>query len=343
MANNSAVNGGGILLCASSVIYLSPDVQVFVQNNTAHKFGGGIYAEFQCSEASPVCFYQINGTGHYSENKTVHLVHNVAKAGDAVYGGAIDSCFFFTNDARQESQQSMELFEKLFNITPAHNTSVITSNPYKVCFCSSEGHFTPHSCNEKLTYPHSLYPGDTISVPAVVVGQRYGIALGIVVAKLQQKHGIDHRLGHLQSSQIINSSRSCITLKYTIFTNIIELDSSGGDETIVLSVENAGFSEVTEVEFIPSSITVPILPCPYGFEMKRGECGCLHILTENLRNITCHISHVAIRREGSVMWWLGYDAKQNSLIFSLFCPFDFCISESTNINITNSSEEVCFQ
>ena len=57
IANNTAYNGGGVLLCANSIIFLSLHVSVTIEENLASNFGGGIYAEFECSQAVPPCFY----------------------------------------------------------------------------------------------------------------------------------------------------------------------------------------------------------------------------------------------------------------------------------------------
>ena len=86
IANNTAYNGGGVLLCANSIIFLSLHVSVTIEENLASNFGGGIYAEFECSQAVPPCFY-----GTETNETSVFLVNNnSSRAGDALYGGSID-------------------------------------------------------------------------------------------------------------------------------------------------------------------------------------------------------------------------------------------------------------
>ena len=89
IAKNTAYNGGGVLLCANSIIFLSLHVSVTIEENLASNFGGGIYAEFECSQAVPPCFY-----GTETNETSVFLVNNNAsRVGDALYGGSIDSCY----------------------------------------------------------------------------------------------------------------------------------------------------------------------------------------------------------------------------------------------------------
>ena len=328
IVKNSDYNGGGIVLCANSIMYLSPDVNVTIERNHAHNYGGGIYAEFECSEVVPPCIYQFN----YTENITsplVHLTKNTAKnAGSAVYGGSIDFCFLFLFDKDTVNQSSR--FNKLFKFVPLGKTSMISSNPYRVCFCHLGVHHPCNSthinpCNSTYNYSKPIYAGSTITVRAVVVGQRNGTAPGVVVAKLKHRDGVHHELGHLQDSQIVKS-KQITKLKYTISTNI-----GKGCEKIMLSVENADSRDVTEDERVQSSINVTIKMCPDGFHLSnRNICDCLPRLKEYLTNITCDIQNVTIKRDGNTNWWLGYKN------YSDFCPFDFCTTNTVYIQVTKN-------
>ena len=329
ICNNTAHNGGGMLLCASSVMKVSPNAHIVIESNYAFSFGGGIYAEFECAEAYPPCFYQAdNSTAVF---QAVHLVNNTAEqAGNTLYGGAIDGCYIYedeTNNNTSNELKSTALFAHLFKISPRNN-STISSNPYKVCFCNPERNYVHTECKQELNYTPHTYPGGTINLSAFVVGQRNGTVPGVVVAKLS---GGNLTLGHLQKSQIINSTE-CTPLNYTVTGNISD---ENPDEKILLSVENADFRDVPGPRHNQSLIRFKIQPCPHGFQLINGKCDCLKILSENLKNISCDISNVAITREGSVSWWLGYDDRDDNLTFSQFCPFDFCTTKSKNLQLKN--------
>ena len=127
--NNTGFNGGGLLLCENSVIFLTTNVQVHIKHNQAQNFGGGIYAEFECSQDIASCFY-----GTKTKEKSVFLVDNTAtRAGDAVYGGAIDHCFTASNSLMRNSTVRVQ-FDELFNVTPSNSMSAITSDPFSSLF-----------------------------------------------------------------------------------------------------------------------------------------------------------------------------------------------------------------
>ena len=129
IAKNTAYNGGGVLLCANSIIFLSLHVSVTIEENLASNFGGGIYAEFECSQAVPPCFY--------GNETSVFLVNNNAsRAGDALYGGSIDSCYTYPNSLLINKSHKVP-FQMLFQMNYSNATnSLVTSDPYKVCFCN---------------------------------------------------------------------------------------------------------------------------------------------------------------------------------------------------------------
>ena len=350
LVNNTGYNGGGMVLCANSIMYLSPDVNVLLQQNHAHNFGGGIYAEFECTQAIPPCFFQVDNTSNITE--AVNLYDNTAdKAGSAVYGGSVDYCFtfgIFTHVNRNI------IFDELFNITSVNKTDLsnITSNPLRVCFCNaSESGLSPNCSEYTKIYGH-VYSGATLSVSVVVVGQRHGPVPGVVVASLKPKDGVtvNHTLGDLQTTQIVKSIRNCTTLHYTIYSNITASNTSGGNETIVLSVENTDFRDAAIGGWAHIYIIADIQACPPGFTLKQSECVCSHVLAElDPQQPTCTISNESIHREGNFTWWVGFkksssdESKPPKIIYDRYCPFDYCVAKSVAINSTSQDSQCEFQ
>ena len=75
-------------------------------------------------------------------------------------------------------------------------------------------------CNESR-YKKSIYPGETITISAVVVGGDYGTTVGTVYAGFIGhnifKWGISPHLNpELQRSQVISLNTQCSDLSYTI-------------------------------------------------------------------------------------------------------------------------------
>ena len=319
IANNTAYNGGGVLLCANSIIFLSLHVSVTIEENLASNFGGGIYAEFECSQAVPPCFY-----GTETNETSVFLVNNNAsRAGDALYGGSIDSCYTSPNSLLINSSHKVP-FQMLFQMNYSNATnSLVTSDPYKVCICNPFHHnFNNSQCRIVYNYTDVVYSGMTINVHAVVVGQRNGTVSGIVRASFNDSY---HTIRESQESQSVESTKTCTNLSYLFLGN------TTGSANIHLTVENAYFRTRSPNQFFHSTISFTVKQCPYGSELlltKKQHCDCCKILTISESNI----------RKANVYWWLGFDNK--TMIFCLFCPFDFCqISAEANISIKNTSTQ----
>ena len=339
--NNTAISGGGIVLCANSVMYLHEDVTVIVRGNHATQNGGGIYTEFECAQAIPPCFFQVQSTA-VALHKTVFLEDNTAnRAGSALYGGSIDNCYFFGpyNNVHRE-----QVFHHLFNITSSkpNDTSVITSNPVRVCFC--EMSTKKRNCSKDSVFYNTLYSGGTVSVYVAVVGQRNGTVPGVVMAKLAHMHGVYHTLGKLQGSQVINST-NCTHLKYTLYSNSSSAGENGtGDyESIALSVQNSNFRRYSENESRTVDIKVNVFPCPPGFTLSEENppvCQCLKELKKLSKHVECIITTTSIHRPRNSKWWFGFipedvvEGRQYELLYHKHCPFDYCVSHSVDINTT---------
>ena len=327
--NNTGKNGGGMIMCANSVMYLSPNVNILMQDNCATEFGGGIYAEFECTQAIPPCFFQINVSDVESMNGSIQLNNNTATAGSAVYGGSVDYCYFF---GRYFNQSKKTVFDTLFTITSSHiDLSNVSSNPLRVCFCDETG---MPNCNESQKY-HPMYSGTPLSVSAVVVGQRCGPVPGIVIARLEPRVDVQSALGYLQDSQHIYST-TCTNLTYTVYSNISKSYPTDSNVTVKLSVENTDFRDAVIGSVMQVSIIAHLKPCPIGFELSpksEHECTCARVLKKGLKDITCNISITSVHRNTNSSWWLGF-MSPHTIMYNTYCPFDYCVEETTNINTT---------
>ena len=311
IANNKAYNGGGMVLCANSVIFLLSDVKVTIENNEARNYGGGIYAEFECSQATPPCFFGSN------KNKTsVFLKYNRAKkAGNSVYGGSIRYCYT-TSDSFFKGGKSLK-FQDLFSISHHDNdTSVIASDPFGICFCPYQ------NCKYNISYIKTVYPGQTISFDVFVIGQEDGRAVGVVLAEITN---CNFSIDPLQKSQTVSSVKYCKTLRYTISSNLTHFNPT--KVMIHLSVENAQFRDVTGNHFHQPYINLTdVRQCPLGFHLKNKVCDCSPTLANELKAV-CNISETSVKRERN--WWLGSihnEIGKHTLVYSLYCPFDFCVT-----------------
>ena len=121
--DNLGINGGALELCGGSIMYLLPHTSVNLSSNHALHSGGGIYAETECPQSKPACFFQLDQSIAFRPEliNTVHvnMANNTAGyAGSALYGGSVEYCtIIYIYDQRSLDFTSIELFERVFEIT----------------------------------------------------------------------------------------------------------------------------------------------------------------------------------------------------------------------------------
>ena len=334
--NNSGRNGGGIAMYGSSFFLILPTSNIQFLNNHADNFGGALYID-QTGVSVNYCFYQMVLTyeeyvqeSHKSRGKVLVFSGNTADiAGSVLYGGNIENCLILPNSiietiigaVRQRLNVtypgSNAFFFFNFVLTGIVNQtglSVISSSPVQVCFCSRN---TPNCSTTQMNI--SVYPGDSIEIPFVTLGQMSGTAPGV----LRVEERVENKLVGVS----LNSTAPyCSTLSYTI-TQVHNANST----MLLLGVNNQ------QAAVNPSatvSVDVSIFPCPLGFELSQlGSCDCARSLTSSIHNITCNISTLALTRLGDV--WIGTDNTGSCLLVDDSCPFDYCNPSLVSFHITN--------
>ena len=104
LANNTAINGGGLKMCESSYIILWYNTTLFFTANHAMQYGGAVYVEEPCS-SHPTCFYQFPFDAICDEISLVDLAqcynsrvimtgNSASRGGDDIFGGSVDTCNF---------------------------------------------------------------------------------------------------------------------------------------------------------------------------------------------------------------------------------------------------------
>ena len=260
ISGNRGTDGGGMIMCDNSFMILRANTTLLLQENAASHAGGGIFAEDSCLQSEPPCFFQLDIEIYRvkSLNKTVHvhLVNNTAEyAGSAIYGGSVDYCYLFPQLEPDLNQPGSKMFKSIFKtVHPPDDLSPISSEPYRVCFCSENDSMKELKSNcSKRSIEKSVYPGDTLSLYALTVGQYSGSAYHTVLATLWNKS--DSQLGHLETSQ--NSKKNCSQFTYTVFSRLPR-------EFIQLSVQHSGMSSLADRSGY-AQVNVTLKQCPVGF------------------------------------------------------------------------------
>jgi len=130
-------------------------------------------------------------------------------AGSAVYGGSVDTCFLEGSGWHKGNRFFFKMIQFDKNST---EFSLISSDATRVCICNG----THPDCTI-LNYTLTGYPGQTLSINAVVVGQGLGTSPGTIHSRFLDS-GTEYipLLGELQSSQV--ADKHCNNLSYIVDT-----------------------------------------------------------------------------------------------------------------------------
>ena len=344
--NLATVNGGALALAEGSVVYICKTALLTFVENIATSFGGAIFVEdnsahcsydwnlngfigingpteYQCSYLYDLPRCIISKLASFKDKINISFSSNSAMAGSAIFGGEIDET---VSNIRfhyyEEEQYPMigDLFHYLINVNidDTNNGSSISSTPNRVCGCINGQPDCKHSL-----YKVSVYPGQTVGVSLVAVGQRKGTVPSTITAQYVSDDGATFR--DFQSTQ--TSNPTCTELYYTIFsqreTEVIKLNAEG----------------TCGAEGIPLSVNVILLDCPIGFTLNRSTNQC--VCDEWLQRYTnsCNIDNGEITRIGSDDFWVGVDNTNGTegLILHPHCPFDYCTTDTIHFTLVDSN------
>ena len=327
---NEAENGGGILLNDDSVLFLSQNTTVNISHNNANTAGGGIYAQYGNTHAIFPCFFQFDTevllNKSLLQSIQVHLENNIASTGTAVYGGGIDACYFLTESDNTpwtsqylEHQSSGRIFNDTFHYP--QDPLAISSDPIRVCLCENQ----TEACNRKPKM-RWISPGEVFNISVVVVGQRYGVVSGIVIANIFSPNG------HAKINIIENVQKVKENCNENILTYTMNSTKENINVNLSLTVPDSSSSYMT------LTIGIHITACPIGFTLDptRGQCECVARLRENGISCTAH-NHLINRPASS---WIGYNLRNNSnlsetdskqIVFAKNCPRLYCKPYETEI------------
>ena len=355
--NNSATDGGGLLLSGDSKFLLHPAMTLYLTSNHARRTGGAIKVE----ESNPLtyciptvgnnyvsssdCFFQSQSQMGQRDvaifnsdslmrfiedlnvKQTIFFGSNTAvEAGTDLYGGSVDNCTLTNIDLDVSTSYSgPPVSGYVFDIisrSSGENKPNISSDPLHIC-----------SCRDNLTdctgsYDAGpVYPGGTLEVPVIALGQRSG-ATAAIIRLVHTPDSISHI--NLEDSQ--NIINSCNILKYTIRSRALHTI-----QKMTLYAEGPCLPTPTNT----LTVTVDIQHCPHGFQLAMNEPTC--ICTERLQQFTnsCLVESTTVLRKQNDEFWVGYDYHNVSrgLITHPHCPFDFCTTKETYLAVDDSDKQ----
>ena len=250
-ANNRAFNGVVFVLTKSSEIIFLKDTNASFRNNSAVNYGGVFYVVTE---------------EHYMLSHSIHDVIIDAKVGSRIR--SVTSCFINVYNVRSKKQLSfsgstagnggdvvfggskvlgdlncLEAFKNASTFSEQNMASLISTAPSRVCLC----HDSEMDCLIVADpNTHTIYPGETIIVPAVVVGQHFGTVTGSVIAQIMVPSGLSPTdvvyIGEGQSSVEFKKG-PCTNLKYTFYTNCVDCKV-----ILILQTDNAKVLDIMTTE-----------------------------------------------------------------------------------------------
>ena len=384
---NKAAGGGAMAFYGESLMIIDNTTQILFENNVA-KAGGAIFVEKGLSDVTMFsqvsCFFFYNSTEPPAPtNITLTFTNNTSKfGGNILFGGELDRCYYkhtSNNWCDQQRTRPVACFKQLSNLNnkQPENLTDITSFPSRVCLTMcNEGNITGmqwdcvHNINNIFTREISLYPGQMLTLNAMLVGDTLGTVFGTVYAALLPGSGQinmpEDKFTLLpgQKTQVVNSTQSCTRLDYNIFSNgskklvILVLTSSPTQSFIANSVigrkavnkmiENLWYVNNTiifnhlslQLASIPLYQSITLTECPLGldFSKEKMSCVCNPILTDRF-NTHCNVSKHTFSRSDTT--WLNA-SNPDRFEISHSCPYYYCNTTSISVGVKPSdTKEQC--
>ncbi len=270
VTNNIATYRGGLALSSleDSTLELHENTIIKLIGNKATSKGGAIHVEDHrftyCLSAKevikPFCSFRLRTEDYWESTDRdslgrLQFINNMAtQSGSSLYGGELEECntnyYLYDHENAQVAVQGTAVFHLLTNNDTSLDTS---SDPFEVCICEDG---TP-KCDQCSGH-YKRYPGQTLSIDVVAVGQMNGIVPSVIRAV---PTGLNLTREYTTQPTV---PRECTKLQYPVLP-----DSAGRTTALVL------YSDESCSTFgIGFAANVSILPCPNGFALSDQHCIC---------------------------------------------------------------------
>ena len=329
--NNTAIAQGGAIYLSSSTLHIEAGVNLTFVNNIAHEKGGAIYIDPGASLASLATYHgthqdQFNCFFNHSFNAPVNISfynNKAEKGGDDVYGAAVSDC---PNGVRICS-----------------GMSAVSSDPLLVCICDRNGR---PQCDplSNVTHEYNVFPGQTSTVPVVLVGVEYSRTTGVVYSYVDKSANVTLHL-HDENGLVIEDPNHCTNFSYSLFSSY-----APENVTVHLSIAHQDTQKLATAlyDYLCDStghcygfslsiiqFTIIVRQCPPGFTLLNQRCNCYEsgILFDD-----CEISNVT--ESGLFSWntstWVSIDNK--GMLYNTHCPYDYCKVTRDTSDIKHNSD-----
>ena len=370
--NNSAFQGGALYSIIPSLLVATVGYQSSIQfiNNTAFDVGGAVY-----SQSSLPCIFMI--TDYSAE---ISFIGNYAQhgIGHHMYGASVrdTSCSidFMSLVNEQGKPHCSDPYEGLhgelnisFDPGLKDTLSPVSSAPQRVCLCDSNGKLQCANISYIFTNT-SVYRGETITLPACIVGYDFGTTVGTIHARSLYPDSHSKR----EKSQLIIDNEKCTPFNYTIYSKhdyellllqtsslpVSAVISNESTEHDIFNYENMIKGQISnyvsynqsgciqpELLATPVFINITLLPgCPPGLTLNHDEttCSCYPVLANN--GFSCLVKN----KTGLLQWNSTVyvnatfnEGHSTGIMYNKFCPLFYCKSGNKTVNIGDDPSKQC--
>ena len=167
---------------------------------------------------------------------------------------------------------------------------------------------------------------------AVAVGQRNGTTPAIIYSSFNPGFGMTGSISPLQGIQ--QAGKSCSNFTFTVQT-----DSSYS--TVILTPSSGNLIVANNLNLV---VNVQLLPCPAGFILRNGTCTCDPVPQIASYDLECNLEEQTVRRPGGSWINATYDnnGTYSGLIVHESCPYDYCNSDESDIDLTDPDTQCNF-
>ena len=168
---------------------LSKECHIIYKNNYAYTTGGAIYttntvglpSDSSYDEFTVLsdCFMEVEGG--YSQARLTFQNNSAALGDDIVYGGSLGRACKI-DDLVSPCDTCQFIFLSVSSIENS-TLSPVSSDPSRVCLCAYDKPDCLTIFETMQNNEHGIYPGQTLMISAVVVGQTFGTVAGSVYAQ----------------------------------------------------------------------------------------------------------------------------------------------------------------
>ena len=313
-----------------SKMILKEDSEMHVFNNTASRYGGGIYSDETCMkrESNKSCPFRFDSKP--SRPAIYFKGNNAILGGDQMFGGCLSNCKIDHFKTWVNISKDDDEFWKFVQSDENMSQSRFTEYPNRVVFCkdsiTNHNNIRKVSCNDIQSV--KVYRGQTFNVSMMLSDEICSTSAGIIQAEIEP----EFRLGDGQC--IKQAQKYCANYSYSIST-------SQTSRNVTLKFIQYG---ARSLSVNPAILTIELSECPLGFRFDKAQQTCICYDSIEKAGIECKPSDRSLKVPPFT--WIGVmkeKMKEGKERVASHNNCGYCKSEGTKVihDLHNDSDELC--